>query len=1136
MMDNFVHLNLHTEYSLMDGVSSVDKYLEKASSLGMKAIAVTDYCNMFCAMEFYKKAKSYDIKPIFGMEIAISADSSFDKRISYSLVLLAKNYEAYKNLVKITSEAYRNIEHNKLKISKETLKKYSSNLIALSSSLQGELALAILSNKHDEDLKGILDEYIDIFGRENFFLEIQAIEGEEQRKVNERLYELSLKYDIEMLATNYVHYVNRDEYNLQDVVICIQTGAKLRDKNRKSISSKDLYLKSKAEMEASLDEKYKKAIENTEYVASLCNVDIKFGELQFPYYEVPKEYENMDQYLKEICYTNLKKIYAENLNEEIIKRLDYELSVIYKMGYSGYFIVVWDFINYAKRRNIPVGPGRGSAAGSLVSYTLGITMVDPIKYNLLFERFLNPERISMPDIDIDICRERREELIDYVVQKYGREKVAHIITFGRMKAKAAIRDVGRVLDVDLKKIDHLAKLVPANLVLEQTLKENVEVAKLYTGDIELQKVIDISIKLDNKVRHSSTHAAGILITKENLDELIPIYLDEKEGVVATQYQMKELEDLGLLKIDFLGLKNLSNIQRTIDYIKKDKNIEIDLYSLPLDDKKVYKALEKGDTSGVFQMEASGFRKILKKLKADKFEDIVAMLSLYRPGPLKSGMVDDFLNAKNRLSEIKYPHPSLEAILKETYGVILYQEQVMKIASYMANYSLGESDLLRRAMGKKNFEIMEKNRAKFVERSIKNGYSKEKAEEIFDLIDKFAGYGFNKSHSVCYAMLSYWTAYFKVNYPQYYYAAVLTSEIMEVDDIAYYFNDAKEHNIKIYSPNVNIASSNFEVKGDGIIFSLAAIKNIGLSLAQKIGEELEENGKYKSLEDFVFRNKKNGLNKKSLEALILSGALDELKGNRKEKFLSVDKVLEYCIKKFKLDEIQQMNLFGGAARTIDSFNLVSSEDYSIDEKLEKEKEFLGFYLSSHPLDKYELIIKLYSLKRLSEYSKINGEKIISFGIVSNSKKIVTKKEERMAIFNLDCYDEKISCIAFPRVYENYQREIMDKNFVYVEGKIQQDEFRGEAVEKLVLNNIVLLEELIKDTRGKLYLLIEPEDSSKYSRLKDLLKQNRGTTKVVFAIRNEEGKSVKNMKEGVKLSKDFIEDLIQLMGIEKVKVIL
>lgn len=1135
-MDNFVHLNLHTEYSLMDGVSSVDKYLEKASSLGMKAIAVTDYCNMFCAMEFYKKAKSYDIKPIFGMEIAISADSSFDKRISYSLVLLAKNYEAYKNLVKITSEAYRNIEHNKLKISKETLKKYSSNLIALSSSLQGELALAILSNKHDEDLKGILDEYIDIFGRENFFLEIQAIEGEEQRKVNERLYELSLKYDIEMLATNYVHYVNRDEYNLQDVVICIQTGAKLRDKNRKSISSKDLYLKSKAEMEASLDEKYKKAIENTEYVASLCNVDIKFGELQFPYYEVPKEYENMDQYLKEICYTNLKKIYAENLNEEIIKRLDYELSVIYKMGYSGYFIVVWDFINYAKRRNIPVGPGRGSAAGSLVSYTLGITMVDPIKYNLLFERFLNPERISMPDIDIDICRERREELIDYVVQKYGREKVAHIITFGRMKAKAAIRDVGRVLDVDLKKIDHLAKLVPANLVLEQTLKENVEVAKLYTGDIELQKVIDISIKLDNKVRHSSTHAAGILITKENLDELIPIYLDEKEGVVATQYQMKELEDLGLLKIDFLGLKNLSNIQRTIDYIKKDKNIEIDLYSLPLDDKKVYKALEKGDTSGVFQMEASGFRKILKKLKADKFEDIVAMLSLYRPGPLKSGMVDDFLNAKNRLSEIKYPHPSLEAILKETYGVILYQEQVMKIASYMANYSLGESDLLRRAMGKKNFEIMEKNRAKFVERSIKNGYSKEKAEEIFDLIDKFAGYGFNKSHSVCYAMLSYWTAYFKVNYPQYYYAAVLTSEIMEVDDIAYYFNDAKEHNIKIYSPNVNIASSNFEVKGDGIIFSLAAIKNIGLSLAQKIGEELEENGKYKSLEDFVFRNKKNGLNKKSLEALILSGALDELKGNRKEKFLSVDKVLEYCIKKFKLDEIQQMNLFGGAARTIDSFNLVSSEDYSIDEKLEKEKEFLGFYLSSHPLDKYELIIKLYSLKRLSEYSKINGEKIISFGIVSNSKKIVTKKEERMAIFNLDCYDEKISCIAFPRVYENYQREIMDKNFVYVEGKIQQDEFRGEAVEKLVLNNIVLLEELIKDTRGKLYLLIEPEDSSKYSRLKDLLKQNRGTTKVVFAIRNEEGKSVKNMKEGVKLSKDFIEDLIQLMGIEKVKVIL
>lgn len=1136
-MNNFVHFNVHTEYSLMDGVSSVDKYLEKAKALGMEAIAITDTCNMFCAMEFYKKAKSLNIKPIIGIEIAISQnEEDISDKKTFSLVLLAKNNNGYKNLVKISSEAYRNIAHNKLKVSKGILKKYSSDLIALSSSMDGEISNAILVKKNEDEIKNILDEYTSIYGKENFFLEIQAIDSEEQRKVNERLLELSQKHDMNLLATNYVHYVNKDEYSLQDVVICIQTGSKIKDKNRKTIKARDLYLKSRQEMEASLGDKYKEAINNTNYVAGLCNLDIKFGELQFPYYEVPKEYKNMDEYLEKICFSNLKNLYKENLTKEIEDRLKYELSIIHKMGYSGYFIVVWDFIQYAKRRNIPVGPGRGSAAGSLVSYALGITMIDPIKYNLLFERFLNPERISMPDIDIDICRERREELIDYVVQKYGRERVAHIITFGRMKAKAAIRDVGRVLDIDLKKIDKLAKLVPATELLEKTLKESVEVAKLYTSDIELQRVIDISIKLENKVRHSSTHAAGMLITKENLDELVPIYLDEKEGVIATQYQMKELEELGLLKIDFLGLKNLSNIQRTLDYIKKDKGINIDLYSIPLDDKEVYKVFAKGDTTGVFQMEANGFRKILKRLKPDKFEDIVAMLSLYRPGPLQSGMVDDFIDAKNGLSQIKYPHPSLEPILKETYGVILYQEQVMKIASYMANYSLGESDLLRRAMGKKKFEIMRENRVKFVERAVQNGYSIEKSEAIFDLIDKFAGYGFNKSHSVAYAMISYWTAYLKVNYPLHYYAAILTSEIMEVDDVAYYFLDAKDHNIKIYPPNVNTPSSFFEIQNKGISFSLAAIKNIGLSIADKICEDFKENGRYTTLENFVFRNKKNGLNKRSLEALILSGALDELKGNRKEKFLSIDKVLDYSSKMSKLDEIQQMNLFGGAIRVIDSFNLAISEDYSVDEKLEKEKEFLGFYLSSHPLDKYKDILNLYSIKRLSDYTKQEDENILTFGTVNNIKKIITKREEKMALFSLECYEEKISCVVFPRVFDKFQRQLIEKNSVYIEGKIQIDEFKGEKTEKLIVNNIINLEDLVKYEKGKLYILIEPDDSSKYSRLKDLINHNRGNTKIIFAIRNQNGKSIKDMKQGVKLSLNFINELIELMGIEKLKMML
>ena len=1127
-MSNFVHLNLHTEYSLQAGVSSIDSFLKKAKDMDMSAIALTDYANMFCAIEFYKKAKDTGIKPIIGLELPLTNNGEN----IFCLTLLAKNYNGYKNLVKLASELYKNISANELKINKEILKKYSGDLIALSGGLNGEIAQEILLNASEEKIEKIINEYMEIFSKENFYLEIQSNELQEQKIVNEKLYEIVQKNNFEMVVTGNVYYLDKGDHDLQDVVICIQSGSKIKEKNRRRAISKELYFKSREEIEKSLDKKFEKAIENTNLVAEQCNVEIEFGHLQFPYYEVPKEYSGMDEYLRNICYVNLKNLYGDNLINEIKERLEYELSVISKMGYSGYFIVVWDFISYAKRRGIPVGPGRGSAAGSLVSYCLGITMIDPIQYNLLFERFLNPERISMPDIDIDICRERREELIDYVVHKYGRERVAHIITFGRMKAKAAIRDVGRVLDIDLPKIDKLAKLVPANIPLEKTLKENVEIAKLYTSDIELQKVIDMSIRIENKVRHVSTHAAGMLITKENLDESVPIYLDEKEGVIATQYQMKELEELGLLKIDFLGLKNLSNIQRAIDYIKQYRNIDIDLYKIPLDDKKVFSMLAAGDTVGVFQMEAEGFKKVLRRLKPDKFEDIVAMLSLYRPGPLQSGMVDDFIKRKNGLEEIAYPHKNLEIILKETYGVILYQEQVMKIASYMANYSLGESDLLRRAMGKKNFAIMRENREKFVNRSVENGYTREKAEEIFDLIDKFAGYGFNKSHSVAYAMVSYWTAYLKANYPLFYYAAIMTSEIFEAGDITEYFYDAKEHGVKVYSPNVNYPSSYFTIKDQGIAYSLAAIKNIGLTIAKKITEDFETKGKYSTIEDFVLRNKKNGISKKHLETFILSGALDELKGNRKEKFLSIDKVFDYAAKKSEIDEIQQMNLFGGAARVIDSFNLVGSDDFSLDEKLNYEKELLGFYLSSHPLDKYRNIIEIFSLHKLSDYNLIPDSKIISFGTISNVRKILTKKQETMAWFNLHCYDSSLACVIFPKKFEDYIENIIDKKVVCVEGKIQVDSYKGNETTKLLIDKIEPLENLYNYSEGKLYILIEKNDSYKYSRLKEIINSNKGKTKLIFSMKDE--KISKPMDKGVKLSKQFLEDLIELMGQDKVRV--
>ena len=1131
MENNFVHLNLHTEYSLLEGVNSIDSFLARAKELGMNSLAVTDYANMFCAIEFYEKAKKMGIKPIIGLELPLYEK---EEQNIFTLTLLAKDYEGYKNLVKLASELYKKKDNRELRINKEILKEHSKGLIALSSSMKGEIGKAILMNFPSEKLDKIVDEYIEIFSKENFYLEIQANELLETKVINDKFYEIAKLKNIELVATNNVHYVDRDGYELQDIVICIQSGWKLKDKNRKRAVSKELYLKSKEEMQRSLDERFHKAIENTNYIASLCNLEIKFGNLQFPYYEVPNQYLGMDEYLKSICYENIKKIYKENLTKDILERLEYELSVIIKMGYSGYFIVVWDFIAYAKRNGIPVGPGRGSAAGSLVAYCLGITMIDPIRYNLLFERFLNPERISMPDIDIDICRERRDELIDYVVHKYGRERVAHIITFGRMKARAAIRDIGRVLDIDLKKIDRLSKLVSSFQTLEKTLKENVEVAKLYTTDIELQKVIDLSIRIENKIRHVSTHAAGILITKEDLDKTVPIYLDEKEGVIATQYQMKELEDLGLLKIDFLGLKNLSNIQRTIDYIKKYKNIDIELYKIPLDDKKVFEMLSQGDSTGVFQLESTGIRKIMKRLKPNKLEDIVALLALYRPGPLQSGMVDDFINRKNGKEKIEYPHKNLEIILKETYGVILYQEQVMKIASYMANYSLGEADLLRRAMGKKNFAIMRENREKFIQRAVENNYTEEKADEIFELIDKFAGYGFNKSHSVAYAMISYWTAYLKAHYPAFYFAAIMTSEISETGDVAYYFNDAKKHRISIYPPNVNTPSAYFEIKNDGISYSLAAIKNLGLNLAKKIVEDYEKHGTYTKLDEFVLRNKKNGMNKRALEALILSGALDELEGNRKEKFLSIDKVLDFVSKAPKTDEIQQMNLFGAASKTINKFALTNSEDFNLDEKLTKEKEFLGFYLSSHPLDKYKDIVTAFSINKLSEIDVEASKVIKTFGTITGLKKVLTKKDEQMALFSILCYDRIISCIAFPKTYDKFLEEIIEKKTVYIEGKIQIDEYKGEKTIKLLVEKIVSLDKLYDYPAKKLFILIEEEDRYKYSRLRELINSNKGKTELLFAIKNKNEKRIQNPGVKVKLSREFLEQLVELMGLEKIKI--
>lgn len=1130
MKDTFTHLHLHTEYSLLDGVGKIDDYLKRAKELGMKSIAITDHGNMFGAIEMYKKAIKAGIKPIIGIEAYVS-EFEMDKKDgrNFHLVLLSKNEKGYKNLMKISSEAYIKGFYYKPRVDKEFLKSHSEGVIVLSACMQGEISRRILDNEPEENIDKAIKEYIDIFGREDFYIEVQGNGIEGQRELNKKLSSFAEKHKLKLVATNDTHYVNKGDHSLQDIMICIQTGAKYSDEKRMRIETEELYLKSRDEMINSLGEEYIEAVDNTIEISQKCNLSIDFGSFKFPYYEVPTCAKTPEEFLRKLVYKGLEDRYPSGLTESMLERVEYELSVINKMGYAGYFIVVWDFIAYAKNNRIPVGPGRGSAAGSIVAYALKITDLDPIKYNLIFERFLNPERISMPDIDIDICQERRQELIDYVSGKYGNDKVAQIVTFGTLKARAAIRDVGRVLDIPLFKIDKAAKLIPFNFSIEQALKNIPEFYELYKSDKDIENVVNISARIENKVRHTSIHAAGIVITKDPLEETVPLYCD-KDNVVSTQYQMKELEELGLLKMDFLGLRNLTNIQRAIDYIEADTGEKIVLHDIPLNVKEVYDMLSEGDSLGVFQLESHGIRRILMKLKPDRFEDIIALLALYRPGPLGSGMVDNFINCKNGKEEIKYPHESLKDILKETYGVILYQEQVMKIANVMANYSLGEADLLRRAMGKKKMEIMDENREKFISRSVENGYTEEKATEIFDLIDKFAGYGFNKSHSAAYALIAYWTAWLKKIYPKHYYAALMTSEISHIENVAIYVEDAKNHGIKLKFPDVNNAASKFKVDSDGVVFALSAIKNVGEKVAEGIKKEYDDNGEYKTFDDFIFRTKKFGMNKKAVEALIYSGALDSMPGNRKEKIESITKAIDYATKRLKEDEIQQMNLFGEAKSTVTGFSMVKSEEYTMDEKLEKEKEFLGFYFSAHPLDKYKEILEVYKSDTIQDIKELTEERIVKvFGILRNVKKIVTKKTgEIMAAFELEDYFERIGGIIFPRDFSKNMNNFLEGKVVYITGTLQTDYFNGSESKKLVVREIKSVEELADIKGYKVYILVRDEDKNKMPRLKSLLKTFKGETPVNLAIKTVTEKKVVKTNSFVYPTKEFLKEVINLMG--------
>jgi len=997
--------------------------------------------------------------------------------------------------------------------------------------MQGEIAQGVLTN-NSEKLEEALDDYIEIFGREDFYIEIQDTGVSEQRELNRALLALAREKELKAVVTNDVHYINKGDHTLQDILICIQTGQKVNDTKRMKIESKDMYLKSREELEEVFPDN-KKELDISLEIAKKCNLELEFGKFKFPEYPL-EEGKNIDDFLKELVYKGLEKRY-EVIDEKIRARADYELDVILSMGYSSYFVIVWDFIDYAKKMGIPVGPGRGSAAGSIVAYALEITELDPIKYNLIFERFLNPERISMPDIDVDICRERRSEVISYVANKYGSEHVAQIITFGTLKARAAIRDVGRVLGIALTKVDKIAKLIPSFSTLENALKEVDELRELYEGDSECRTIIEISKGLENRVRHASVHAAGIVMTKEPLIEDVPLYIENSSKTLSTQYQMKELEELGLLKMDFLGLKTLTVLEKAVENIKENKGIKINLNKIKLEDEKTFDLLKEADTLGVFQFESRGIRELMRKLSPDKFEDIIALLALYRPGPLGSGMVDEFILAKKGLKEIRYPHESLKEVLEETYGVILYQEQVMKIANIMADYSLGEADLLRRAMGKKNLEIMEENRQKFVSRSVKNGYLEKKAVEIFNLIEKFAGYGFNKSHSAAYALIAYQTAYLKSNYPNEFYGALMSSEKNNLTKLGMYIERAKKQGIEIKTPSINRISSNFIAKDDYIVFGMSAIKNLGSKLIEELELDLRENGEYENFEEFLKRGKKIGVNKKNIEAFIFSGSLDELPGNRKQKFLSIDKLLKYIDISSKEDDIQQMNLFGLAKKTIERFEFPKVTEYSLDKLLKGEKELLGFYLSGHPLDIYKAVLETYDLNQIKNLNESSKTIVRICGILDNVKKLKTKSTGKtMATGIIEDYKNSIPCVIFPREFENFGYLFLTGEKLFVEGEVQNNFFNGKEEKKLIVKKILPIEEIGKERNFKVYILTTSEKNSKNRALKKLLLEHSGSQRVFLSL--EDKKISKKLDESfnIEASQEFIEKVEKLLGKGKILV--
>jgi DNA polymerase-3 subunit alpha len=1082
----------------------------------MPAVAITDHGNLFGAMDFYKQVSKAGIKPIIGCEVYVAPGSRFDKgssgngEASFHLILLARDNAGYRNLVTMVTKAYIEGFYYKPRIDIELLSQYSGGLIGLSACLKGEIPYCLQRGLHDRARQRALD-LKNILGPENFFIELQDNGLPEQAEANKKLLELARELHIGVVATNDCHYLNREDAKAHDVLLCIQTGKTVNDENRMKFGSEQFYFKSPVEMLNAFKD-LPEAVSNTITIAERCNVEFRLGETLLPQFVVETG-ETPSEFLSWLAYSGLEKKLGVDAPLVYKERLSRELEVIKKMGYASYFLIVWDFIRYARSRGIPVGPGRGSAAGSLVSYCLDITEIDPIKYNLLFERFLNPERISMPDIDVDFCQDRRSEVISYVSEKYGADHVAQIITFGTMAAKAAIRDVGRAMDMPYAEVDKIAKLVPntPKITIESAMKAEPQLKSLFNTNDEVRELLNIAMRVEGLNRHASTHAAGVVIAPDALTEYTPLYKNPSDGSIMTQFDMGSVEGIGLLKFDFLGLKTLTVIKRTLDHIREGGK-SLSLKDISFEDRKTYELLSTGQTTGIFQLESAGMKEILVKMLPGRFEDLIALVALYRPGPIGSGMIDDFIKRKKGKIPVKYELPQLKEILDETYGVILYQEQVMRIANSLANFTLGQADILRKAMGKKNIQAMEKQKESFVAGAVDSGISEKKAARIFDLMGLFAEYGFNKSHSAAYAYVAYQTAYLKAHYPVEFMAATLSADMHDTDKVVKSINECRKMKIEVLPPDINMSGREFKVIGGSIRFGLEAVKGVGGSAIESIIEAREEGGHFKSVSEFIERVDSRRVNKKVLESLVKAGAFDSLGIPRASAMSTVSTILNGAGAKAK--NLGQQSIFGDTIGVLDE----NEDEWSESELLNNEKEALGFYITGHPLTKFDALLRKLSAKKTSDLESAGDRQEVVVGGVLRSlkRKQVKASGEIMAYVNLEDDEGSIDIIVFADLYKKVMSLLKKDAVILVKGDIDKDE-KGVRVRAREISNI---EEARENAFRNLEIFIGDRvtNSESLRNIRSLVEQYPGDLQIFLRIGLEESQTL--IETEVKVSPDAV----------------